>query len=84
MNREPCLSMCFQCTGQILFGSIFACDTSEYNEVSYSVSAESVSAVYAACHFTGCEQTGNDIAFCIDDFSICIDLDTAHAVVDAW
>ena len=63
---------------------VFACDTSEYNEVSYSVSAESVSAVYAACNFTGCEQSGNDIAFLIDDFSICIDLDAAHAVVDAW
>ena len=55
----------------------------EYNEVSNCVSAETVAAVDAACDFTGCEQTRNDIAVNVKNFCACVDVNAAHAVVDA-
>ena len=64
-----------------LCGSVSACNTAKGDDVGVCVAAQTVVAVDAAGHLTGCVQTGNDAALGVQNMGIGVDLDTAHGVV---
>ena len=82
--------MCFQQQPYLideLFIAIFNCafagDLAEYDDVCDGISAETVSAVNTADHFTCGEESGDRVAVFVDYSGICINVDTAHGMVDA-
>ena len=59
------------------------CNTAKYNDISYCISAQTVCTVYAASNLTSCEQTRNCASICLQNLTCCVNLNTAHGVVNS-
>ena len=63
--------------------SVVTCDPAKHNKVAHGIAANAVAAMHTAGSFASGIQTGNDISLRIKNLCVCVDLQTAHSVMDS-
>ena len=63
--------------------SVVTCDPAKHNKVAHGITANAVAAMHTAGSFASGIQTGNNISLRIKNLCVCVDLQTAHSVMDS-
>lgn len=63
--------------------SVVTRDPAKHNKVAHGITANAVAAMHTAGSFASGIQTGNDISLRIKNLCVCVDLQTAHSVMDS-